>query len=60
MLKRVNTHQIAFPTADNALSLGLSVLAALKIYNHGLRTYVVDWKQKASVMTWWSPSFGTV
>jgi hypothetical protein len=60
MLKRVHTQQIAFTTADNALALGLSVLAALKMYNHGLRTYVGDWKQKASVMTWWSSSFGTV
>jgi len=51
MLKRVHTQQIAFTTADNAFALGLSVLAALKTYNHGLRTYVGDWKQTASVMT---------
>jgi hypothetical protein len=52
MLKRVHTQQIAFTAADNALALGLSVLAALKMYNHGLRSYAGVWKQKASVMTW--------
>jgi len=30
--------QTAFITPDNALAIGLSVLAALKMYNHGLRT----------------------